>query len=51
MFADNQALALFPTTVWLHRLKPEDTTRIDDHRIRAWFGFGLEGPDPECSNK
>jgi uncharacterized protein (TIGR02466 family) len=30
MFADNQALALFPTTVWLHRLNPEDTARIND---------------------
>lgn len=30
MFAENQAMPLFPTFVWTHRLKPEDTTRVND---------------------
>lgn len=34
MFAENQAIPLFPTFVWMHRLTPEDTTRIN-HTIRT----------------
>lgn len=30
MFADNQALALFPTTVWLHRLEQERAARMNE---------------------
>jgi len=30
MFADNQALPLFPTTVWLHRLEQERAAKMND---------------------
>ncbi|NKB20968.1 MAG: hypothetical protein GKS01_10755 [Alphaproteobacteria bacterium] len=30
MFAENHAMPLFPTFVWMHRLKPEDTKRVND---------------------
>ncbi|MBK17478.1 MAG: hypothetical protein CMM52_01385 [Rhodospirillaceae bacterium] len=45
MFAENQAIPLFPTFVWMHQLNPEDTVRINN-TIRAKL-LSLLGPDAQ----